>query len=113
MLKLASEDKEINVVSDQFGKPTYTLDLAKKTREIIETQMPCGIYHVTNDGVCSWYDFAKKIFELKNVSAKLNPITLKEYMLSTPRPKYSVLVNTKLEPLRKWEESLREYLSQS
>ena len=111
MIKLASEGKEINVVSDQFGKPTYTLDLAKKTREIIENTMPCGIYHTVNEGVCSWYEFAKKIFEFKNISAKLNPITSKEYMLPTPRPKYSVLINTKLEPLRKWEEALKDYLN--
>ncbi|OGY43435.1 MAG: dTDP-4-dehydrorhamnose reductase [Candidatus Buchananbacteria bacterium RIFCSPHIGHO2_01_FULL_39_14] len=113
MLKLAGEGKEINVVSDQFGKPTYTLDLAKKTREIIETQKPCGIYHAVNEGVCSWYEFAKKIFEIKNISANLNSINSDQYPLPTPRPKYSILVNTKLEPLRKWDEALRDYLRQS
>ena len=110
MLKLAGEGKEINVVNDQFGKPTFTLDLARQTKEILNQFKPCGTYHVVNEGVCTWYDFAKKIFELRNLSVKLNPITSQEYKLPTPRPKYSVLVNTKLEPLRKWQEALDEYL---
>ena len=110
MLKLAAEGREINVVNDQFGKPTFTKDLAEKTKSILEQQAPFGVYHVVNEGVCSWHDFAKKIFELKGLNVKLNPIKSEDYPLPTPRPKYSVLNNTKLLPLRSWEEALREYL---
>ncbi len=86
-------------------------DLQTKTKEIIEQFKPCGTYHVVNEGICTWYEFAKKIFELKNLPVKLNPITSKEYQLPTPRPKYSVLINTKLEPLRKLDEALMDYLN--
>lgn len=110
MLKLAQEKDELNVVNDQFGKPTFTKDLAKETRRILENQEPFGIYHIVNDGVCTWYDFAKEIFEIKGVDIKVNPISSAEYPMLTPRPKYSVLINTKLEPLRSWQEALKEYL---
>jgi dTDP-4-dehydrorhamnose reductase len=110
MLKLAQAGQEIKVVNDQFGKPTYCHDLAIETRKIIDTAKPCGIYHVTNDGVCSWYEFAKKIFEIKDIKVNLKSIESKDYPLPTPRPQYSILINTKLEPMRSWEEALREYL---
>lgn len=110
MLKLAQDGKVIKVVGDQFGKPTYCHDLAWETRRIIEKSKPCGIYHVTNDGVCSWYEFAKMIFTIKNIKVDLKSIESKDYPLPTPRPQYSILVNTKLEPMRSWEEALREYL---
>lgn len=111
MLKLAETKKEISVVNNQFGKPTYTLDLALKTRQIIDEKKPYGIYHIANDGVCTWYDFAKKIFEIKGINVMVKPITSEEYPAPTPRPKYSVLLNTELEPLRTWEEALKEYLA--
>ncbi|MDD2807048.1 MAG: dTDP-4-dehydrorhamnose reductase [Patescibacteria group bacterium] len=110
MLKLAQEIKEIDVVSDQFGKPTYAADLAVATRQLVDSAKPCGIYHITNDGACSWYDFAKKIFEIKGIDVKVNPIKTEDYPFKTPRPKFAVLQNTKLEPLRSWEEALKEYL---
>jgi dTDP-4-dehydrorhamnose reductase len=110
MLKLASEGKEIKVVSDQFGKPTYAKDLAAKTRAIIDGQKPCGVYHITNEGVCSWYELAEKVFALKKIKADLQPINSLNYPAKTLRPKYGILNNTKLEPLRSWEEALAEYL---
>ena len=110
MLKLAETQKEIRVVNDQFGKPTYAADLATETRKLIESQKPCGIYHITNDGVCTWYDFAKKIFEIKGIGVTVKPIPSEEYPTPTPRPKYAVLQNTKLELMRDWEKALKEYL---
>ncbi|NUM25153.1 MAG: dTDP-4-dehydrorhamnose reductase [Candidatus Buchananbacteria bacterium] len=110
MLKLAREGRDLNVVNDQFGKPTYTLDLAQQTKEIVLGQKSCGTYHVVNEGVCTWYEFARTIFEFSKLDVKLNPITSQEYQLPTPRPKYSVLLNTKLEPLRSWQEALKDYL---
>ena len=110
MLRLAGENKEIKIVNDQFGSPTYAKDLAKKVRELIESQKSYGIYHITNSNVCNWYEFALKIFEL----ASLNPITksVKSAEFPTPakRPNYSILINTKLFPLRSWEEALKDYL---
>jgi dTDP-4-dehydrorhamnose reductase len=84
MLRLAEENKDIKVVNDQFGSPTYAKDLAAEVRKLVESQNPYGIYHVTNSETCSWYDFK--------------------------RPIYSMLINTKLPPMRKWEEALKDYL---
>lgn len=111
MLKLASEGREINVVNDQFGKPTFTKDLAEKTKQIIEDIEPFGIYHVSNEGECSWYDFAQEIFKIKGIDVKLNLISSEEYPLPTPRPKYAILNNTKTDKLRPWQEALKDYLS--
>lgn len=102
MLALSSQMEVVRVVNDQFGKPTYTADLARKTAEI--TALEPGIYHVTNDGVCSWYEFAKAI--INNVS----PCTSQEYVRKAKRPGYSVLVNTKTGQMRHWKEALAEYL---
>jgi len=117
MLKLAQNQDELKVVNDQHGKPTYTLDLAQRTREIIEKQLPCGIYHLTNEGVTTWYDFAKQVFaDLSGLSGfkripKIIPCTSQEFPRPAKRPQYSILLNTKLTPSRSWQEALREYLT--
>lgn len=110
MLKLAREKKEIKVVNDQFGKPTYSLDLAKATKELIEKKFKRGIYHLVNEGATNWFEFAKKIFEIKNIKIKVLPISSKELKRLAKRPKYSILLNTKFPSLRRWEEALEEYL---
>ena len=114
MLKLADANKELNVVNDQFGSPTSTVDLAKAIIALINTEH-YGVYHGTCEGQCSWYDFAKKIFELKNIDIKVNPVTSEEFKRPAPRPAYSVLDNfmfklVGLNSFRNWEESLKEYL---
>lgn len=111
MLKLATDGKEIKVVDDQFGRPTYAKDLARSTKKIIDELKPCGIYHITNSGSCSWYEFAKKIFEIKNLNVIVKPISSVDYGSRTPRPKYSVLKNNKIDDLRNWEDALNEYLN--
>ncbi len=110
MLKLAKEKDELGIVNDQTGCPTYTKDVALKTKEIIEDELPFGIYHSTNSGKATWYEFAKKIFELAKVNIKVKPIPTKAYPTPAKRPKNSILLNTKLKPLRSWEEALAEYL---
>ena len=76
MLNLSKKNKELKVVNDQIGSPTYAKDLAKAIKEIIEKKSDkYGIYHVTNKGEVSWYEFAKKIFEIKNIEIKVNPCT--------------------------------------
>lgn len=114
MLKLAQNNKALNVVNDQFGSPTSTVDLAKAIINLINTEN-YGTYHGTCEGQCSWYDFAKKIFEISNIDIKVNPVSSEEFKRPAPRPKYSVLDNfmfklVELNSFRKWEDSLREYL---
>ena len=114
MLKLAETNKELNVVNDQFGSPTSTVDLAKAIIDLMTTEHS-GVYHGTCEGQCSWYDLAKKIFEIKNIDIKVNPVTSEEFKRPAPRPAYSVLDNFMLKlvglnSFRNWEESLKEYL---
>lgn len=104
MLRLSREMQEVRVVNDQFGKPTYTVDLAQKTAEIAGAAP--GIYHITNEGICSWYEFAQAI--IPNVV----PCTTAEYPRRAKRPAYSVLTNTKTTPLRPWKEALAAYLKE-
>lgn len=114
MLKLAETNNELNVVDDQVGSPTSTVDLARAIIELMNTEY-YGTYHGTCEGKCSWYDFAKKIFELKNIDIKVNPVTSEEFKRPAPRPAYSVLDNfmfklVELNSFRNWEESLKEYI---
>lgn len=114
MIKLSETNKELNVVNDQFGSPTSTVDLAKAIIELINTEY-YGTYHGTCEGECSWYDFANKIFEIKKINIKVNPVTSLQFKRPAPRPAYSVLDNFMLKlvglnSFRNWEESLEEYL---
>ena len=115
MLKLSETNKEINVVNDQFGSPTSTVDLAKAIIELIHTEH-YGTYHGTCEGKCSWYDFAQKIFDIRNIDIKVNPVTSEEYKRAASRPAYSVLDNFMLKlvglnSFRNWEDALIEYLN--
>lgn len=114
MLRLAGENDELNVVNDQIGSPTSTVDLARAIINLMETEH-YGLYHATCEGKCSWYDFAKKIFEIKNIDIKVNPVDSDEFKRDAERPKYSVLDNYMLKLIdknnfRHWEQSLKEYL---
>lgn len=120
MLKLAEKRPELTVVNDQFGKPTHAADLATQTREIIEKDLPYGIYHFTNEagkkGI-SWHDFAKEIFKIGKIKVKVKPVTTKKFYGSdktrlASRPKYSMLVNTRLPKAKNWKEALKEYLKE-
>lgn len=110
MLRLAGEGKEIKVVNDQFGSPTYARDLAVRIREMIEENQPSGIYHVTNTETCSWYDFALEIFRQAQVQPVVRAVKSEEFAAAAKRPTYSMLINTKLPPLRSWQEALQAYL---
>ena len=102
MLGLSGELDTVKVVNDQFGKPTYTADLARKTAEIVG--MAPGAYHITNEGVCSWYEFAAAIID------NAEPCSSEEFVRKAKRPRYSVLVNTKTSPMQHWRDALGEYL---
>ncbi len=114
MLRLAGKRKEIRVVEDQVLSPTYTLDLARKVKELISTAS-YGVYHITNNGSCSWYDFAREIFRLSGIEVTLKKTTSREFAATAERPEYSVLGNHNLEKigkddLRTWEKALGDYL---
>ena len=104
MIRLSSEMPQVRVVNDQFGKPTYSFDLAAKTKEI--ALLDSGIYHITNEGVCSWFEFAKAIIP------NAVPCTTSEYPRKAKRPAYSELLNTKTIPMRHWREALKDFLEE-
>jgi dTDP-4-dehydrorhamnose reductase len=115
MLKLGKERDEISVVSDQVGSPTYTYDLANLLVEMIMTDK-YGIYHATNEGDCSWYEFACEIFKQSGIDIIVRPINTEEYPTRAKRPKNSRLFKEKLEregfdKLPEWKKSLNDYLS--
>jgi dTDP-4-dehydrorhamnose reductase len=110
ILRLSKERDNLKVVNDQFGKPTFSGDVAQKTREILENDYPCGVYHCINEGETSWYEFAQEIVRLSGNKCTVSPCTTEEYPLPARRPKNSVLVNTKMTVLRSWKEALKEYL---
>lgn len=115
MLALAEDHDEITVVNDQIGSPTYSFDLAIAITNLLNSDK-YGIYHVTNEGECSWCEFAKRIFELSNVDVKVIPVSTEEFPRPAPRPHYSVLSNKKWNssgfvPMRDYKEALAEYLS--
>ena len=110
MLKLAEQGQQIKSIGDEFGQPTYVLDLAQATRALVEHEKPFGIYHIINEGQASWYDWAKEIFLIKNKSVDLMSMSRREFVRKAARPQYGILNNTKFIQLRPWTEALREYL---
>ncbi len=116
MIKKAGDNEVIKVVDDVEMSPTYTKDAAKMIKDMIEKELPFGIYHVTNQGHCSWFMFAKKIFEFFDIDAKLFPIKSDELNRKARRPKFSALENTKLNSfglrMRSWEDALKDYLKE-
>ena len=97
MLRLGAERDHLNVVFDQIGTPTYAADLAEAILQILSAdKFVPGIYHFTNEGVCSWYDFTTMIFRLAQVQCTVSPIESKDYAYRTPRPHYSVLNKAKI-----------------
>ena len=103
ILNLSKQREIVKIIDNQVGKPTYAKDLAYKTKEIVG--LAPGIYHITNWGVCSWYEFASAFID----NAK--PCTSDEFIRKANRPKNSVLVNTKTTPMRCWQDALKEYLN--
>ena len=118
MLRLASERDKLSVVNDQIGTPTNAVELAQALMSIItkcQTELVgvFGIYNFSNEGQCSWYDFAKKIFEINNININLQPIPTVSYPTPAKRPSYSVLDKTKIKTffglkIKDWEVSLEK-----
>ncbi len=110
MLDLAAKNPEVKAVADEINSLTYAPDLARAAAELVNDKKPFGVYHITNSGFASWYDFAKEIFAQKGLNAKLIKVPGGEFKRKASRPAKSVLLNTKLPSLRSWREALREFL---
>lgn len=114
MLKLAETHDQLKVVNDQHGCPTYTKDLAEKIIELFQTDK-YGVYHLSNSGSCTWYEFAKAIFEIKGLDITVNPCTTEEFPRPAKRPKNSEFEHMALrlngfEDVRGWLKALKAYL---
>ncbi len=109
MLSKKSE-QEIKVVNEEISSLIYAQDLAKFTRALFEDQKPYGIYHCANLGACTWFEWAKEIFALFGHGPKLVPVPASEFPRPALRPRFCILLNTKMPTLRKWKEALEEYL---
>lgn len=119
MLRLGKEKSELGVVSDQIGTPTFARDLAEDTLKILEDSnyqwKNADIFHYSNEGSCSWYDFAKQIFELANIEMKLNSLSSEEFPTRAVRPKFSLLDKSKFKKtfkveIKHWKDSLENML---
>ncbi len=118
MLKLGGERSELRVIADQFGTPTYAIDLARVIVDIIESENKSyGLYHYSNLGTATWYDFAKAIFELSKVNINVIPISTTEYVTKARRPAFSIMDKSKAERLLSleiphWHDSLKACLAE-
>ena len=114
MIKLGQEKDELNVVADQHGSPTYAVDLASIIHQAIEKGIPYGVYHTTNQGFTTWFDFTKLIFEKANISCKVNPVTTEEFPRPAKRPLNSQLSKDKILKeginIPSYEDALDRYL---
>lgn len=114
MLKLSENHDTITVVNDQFGSPTYTYDLARLLVDMVQTEK-YGIYHATNEGICSWYEFACAIFKEAGIAVTVKPVSSAEYGAKANRPANSRMSKEKLtengfERLPTWQDALKRYL---
>jgi len=116
MVKLSREREEVRVVDNEFLTPTSTVEIANQAVKMIESNAKYGLYHVTAEGSCSWYEFAREIFEITKPNIKFNKAAPGEFAVKVNRPEYSVLENKFLEDqginvMRHWKEGLRTYLT--
>ena len=115
MLRLAAQGKPLRVVNDQVVTPTSTSDLASKISQLIQTEA-YGLYHITNQGSCSWFEFARAIFEIEGIEPDLKPTTSEAFNAPARRPAYSVLRNARLaslglDDMAGWQDGLRRHLA--
>lgn len=121
MLRLGAERDSLNVIFDQVGSPTYAGDLAQAILQLLTTHYKLltknEIFHFSNEGVCSWYDFAKAIFSLSDINCQVSPIETKDYPTPATRPHYSLMNKAKIKAtlgleIPYWRDSLIECLNQ-
>ena len=114
MIQKARNGEEVRVVDDTFMSPTYTKDVARTLKKFLELKPEFGVYHMVNEGFCSWYEFTKAIFKILEWNVEVKPIKSSELKRLAKRPRFSALENRKLEELnlkmRPWREALKDYL---
>ena len=110
MIDVAKEKEVVDVVDEELSCFTYTVDLARSTRDIVKEKASFGIYHLINENPVTWYEATLELFKLKGIGAKVNPVSSESFRRPALRPKYSILLNTKFRKLRPWSEALSEYL---
>ncbi|MFT5640892.1 MAG: dTDP-4-dehydrorhamnose reductase [Cyclobacteriaceae bacterium] len=117
MIKLGESKPKLNIIVDQIGSPTYAFDLANAIMSIVESHSSAfGVYHYSNEGIASWYDFTSAIFEYSNIKTLISPIPTSEYPTPAKRPHYSVMDKSKIKEafnitIPHWRSSLKECLS--
>ncbi|MGK0251668.1 MAG: dTDP-4-dehydrorhamnose reductase [Gammaproteobacteria bacterium] len=117
MIKLGESKPKLNIIVDQIGSPTYAFDLANAIMSIVESHSSAfGVYHYSNEGIASWYDFTSAIFEYSNIKTPISPIPTSEYPTPAKRPHYSVMDKSKIKEafnitIPHWRSSLKECLS--
>ena len=114
MINKAKKNDPITVIDDMWMSPTYTKDASSTIKKIIEKQLPYGIYHATNKGYCSWYQFAEQIFQLTGLTPNLKPTKTEQLTMKAKRPRFSALKSIKLLQYDletpTWQDALRKYL---
>lgn len=114
MIKLSENHEEVSVVNDQHGSPTYAVDLASIIHQAIDKKIPFGAYNATNIGYTTWYDFTRKIYEIKNIQCKVKPVTSEKFPRPAKRPLNSQMTKDKLLnngiKIPTYEEALKRYL---
>ena len=113
MIHFSKDNSLMKIVDEERSCFTYTPDLALETKKMIEEPVPFGIYHVINEGPCTWYEAACELFKLAKIEVEVVPVPSSEFPRPAKRPRSSVLVNTKLNPLRNYKEALQEYLDKN
>ncbi|PIT98192.1 MAG: dTDP-4-dehydrorhamnose reductase [Candidatus Andersenbacteria bacterium CG10_big_fil_rev_8_21_14_0_10_54_11] len=111
MLQLGREKRELRVVNDQHGNPTYAADLARATFRLLDEEYDPDVYHLVNRGVTTWYDLASEIFRQASMQVKVVPVTSAEFSRPAKRPPYSVLRNTHGPIMRQWDKALYDYIA--
>lgn len=116
VIEKAKRGEELRIVNDQFMSPTYTKDVARTLKEFLKLKPEFGVYHMVNEGFCSWYEFTKVIFEILGWKVQIKPMKSNELNRLAKRPRFSALKNEKLEKLglkmKPWGEALKEYLKE-
>jgi dTDP-4-dehydrorhamnose reductase len=113
MIELSKSNSTLKIVDEEKSCFTYTPDLALETKKMIEEGVPFGIYHVVNEGACTWYEAAQELFKMTKIEVEAIPVPSSEFPRPAKRPKSSVLLNTKLKPLRHYTKALKEYLDKN
>ncbi|MFC1612674.1 dTDP-4-dehydrorhamnose reductase [Patescibacteria group bacterium] len=111
MLTLAEKRDKLEIIDEELSSPTYAPDLTKRTKYILENNLAFGIYHSANNGACTWFEFAQEIFKQSGKDIEVVPVSGDKFPRPAKRPEYSILLNTKLPEMRKWQIALEEYLN--